>query len=137
MVSFWIRSTWLGNVAVRRPLGLLGSTLVSSFALVGSFALQGCGGSGVDPRVAAISGLDAERAQGEPVYMANCQKCHGTDGKGAGGSVKLDVAKVAADSQAEARVIEQILSGSDEMPSFAKLSDQQIADVVRYLGTIN
>jgi cytochrome c551 len=115
-------------------IALLGPLSWASSLVVGCSLLLGCGGSG-DSRVSSISGLDAELTQGEPVYEANCKTCHGSDGKGAGGSIKRNVAQVA--DEAEEKAIRQILSGSDEMPSFANLSDQNIADVVRYLGSLN
>jgi mono/diheme cytochrome c family protein len=107
--------------------------LLTALSLLSAVSLLGCGGG--DARVETILALTGDQGQGKAVYEANCKRCHGSDGKGSGGTIARNVAVVADTDPTEA--IHQVLNGSDEMPAFSDLSDQEVADVVEYLGSLN
>lgn len=66
-------------------------------------------------------------ARGKAVYDANCVNCHLGDGKGA---KPLDGSKVVLyDTAAQ---LKKVLDGAVGMPSWADLTDAQIADVITY-----
>ncbi len=102
-------------------------------ALIIAATAAACGG--LDARVTPISGLTGDTTAGKTVYTANCQSCHGTDGKGTGGSEKKNVAAPAKTDKQGA--INQVLVGGDGMPAYSSLSNQQIADVIAYLASLN
>ena len=77
--------------------------------------------------------LDALKARGEKVYAANCADCHQANGKGAGSIKALDgSALVRADDHAGQ--IQLVLKGAANgaMPSWAALSDTDLAAVITY-----
>jgi mono/diheme cytochrome c family protein len=102
-------------------------------ALAASAILAAC--SGQSARVSPIQALTPDLNNGKTVYTANCASCHGSDGKGTGGSEKKNVASVAASNKASA--IDQVVSGGDGMPAYDGLTNQQIADVIGYLASLN
>jgi mono/diheme cytochrome c family protein len=110
--------------------------LVSLFAAT----LLACGGGddegGEDSRADAILALKGDATAGATVYKdQGCTTCHGADGKGT--SVTMENVAAAAVSEKE-ESIEQILNGGGLMTAYKdKLSDQQIADVVAYLASLN
>jgi mono/diheme cytochrome c family protein len=78
----------------------------------------------------AILGLDGDANNGKDVYESNCQGCHGEDG--ASGTVNRNIRE-----SSETELVDVVLNGEDEMPSFADtLSEQEIADVLAYVGTL-
>lgn len=77
--------------------------------------------------------LDDILKRGEKVYAANCAACHQANGKGAGPIKPLDGAAVVLDAD-HAKQIHVLLHGQNNgaMPSWAQLSDTDIAAVVTY-----
>lgn len=71
--------------------------------------------------------------RGEKVYAANCAACHQANGKGAGPIKPLDASPVVLDAD-HAKEIQIVLKGAANgaMPSWAQLSDTDIAAVVTY-----
>ncbi|MBI4365487.1 MAG: cytochrome c [Deltaproteobacteria bacterium] len=70
-------------------------------------------------------------ADGAATYAAKCKMCHGADGKGNAAM------KVPAFSGAEAAMQDTVAKGKGKMPAFAgKLSDAEIADVVKHIKTL-
>ncbi|MBU0747304.1 MAG: cytochrome c, partial [Gammaproteobacteria bacterium] len=69
----------------------------------------------------------------EKVYAANCAACHQANGKGAGPIKPLDASAVVLDTD-HAKQIQILLKGAANgaMPSWAQLSDTDIAAVVTY-----
>ena len=77
--------------------------------------------------------LEALLPRGEKVYAANCAACHQANGKGAGPIKALDGSAVVKDAN-HAPQIQVVLKGvgNGAMPSWAALSDTDLAAVVTY-----
>ena len=69
--------------------------------------------------------------RGAQVYASNCAACHQTNGKGAGPILPLDGSAIVQDAD-HAKQINVLLKGRNAMPSWAKLSDTDIASVISY-----
>ena len=90
---------------------------------------------------AAITGAVAQFASGYPqqsgkdLYEHICQGCHMPDAKGAVGAGAYPA--LAGDPKLAARMypVVVILRGQKAMPSFADLTDAQIAEVTNYVRT--
>jgi mono/diheme cytochrome c family protein len=70
---------------------------------------------------------------GAEIYVQkNCNSCHGPDGKlGLGGAKDLSVTTLSMDEQKAV-----IKNGKPPMPPFSDLTDEQLKDLVEYLGTL-
>jgi mono/diheme cytochrome c family protein len=91
--------------------------------------LLACSGGDTDP-VAAITALTGDTASGETLFSANCASCHGAAGEGGTGPAIAGLDFTDGD-------ISLVLNGEDAMPAFGdSLSDQDIADVIAYVGTL-
>jgi mono/diheme cytochrome c family protein len=86
-----------------------------------------------DPRVADIVELSPDVVNGASLYEANCLDCHGADLSGGEGGPDLIGALAEHD---DADIADTILKGGLGMPSFSDLSDQEVADVVGYMRTV-
>ncbi len=77
--------------------------------------------------------LEAILPRGEKVYAANCAACHQPNGKGAGPIKPLDGSAIVKDED-HARQIQIVLKGAagGAMPSWAQLSDTDLAAVITY-----
>lgn len=92
-------------------------------------ALVGCGGG----RSATIAALTGDVTAGKTFYTANCEVCHGTNGKT--GSAKHDIVVHTKSSTSQA--IDVLISGNGEgMPSYASQSDQTLANVIAYVKSL-
>ncbi|CAN5769213.1 hypothetical protein BH11PSE7_BH11PSE7_31040 [soil metagenome] len=69
--------------------------------------------------------------RGEQVYASNCAACHQSNGKGAGPILPLDGSAIVQDAD-HTKQIHVLLNGRNAMPSWAKLSDTDIASVISY-----
>ena len=69
-------------------------------------------------------------AHGEEVYKANCAACHQVNGKGLGAFPAMDGSPIV--NGPIAAHVERVLHGKGAMPSWASLSDLDIASVVTY-----
>ncbi len=71
--------------------------------------------------------------RGESVYKANCMACHQANGKGAGPIKPLDGSAIVLDADAN-KMIQILLHGAagGAMPSWAQLSDTEIAAAITY-----
>lgn len=78
-----------------------------------------------------ITELTGDAANGQTLYEANCQGCHG-----ASGNERAGAAREAKESPDEAAQV--IRDGDGEMPAFGEdqLSDQEVADLLAYLKTL-
>ena len=123
-------------VSMARALQLTGLLLCGS--LLGlSASLVGCGGHNVScdaeqsARASTVLGLGVDAAAGADVFANTCGGggCHGSDGI-SGPAPDLDEHASHFDSEGLACLL---LAGTGNMPSQAKLSDQQLADVLAYV----
>jgi cytochrome c oxidase subunit 2 len=69
-------------------------------------------------------------AHGEEVYKANCAACHQVNGKGLGAFPAMDGSAIV--NGPIAGHVERVLHGKGAMPSWASLSDLDIASVITY-----
>lgn len=94
-----------------------------------AFTLAGCGGG----RAASIAAVTGDAAAGKTFYTAQCEVCHGVDGKS--GTARRNIVTPAKSSAQGA--IDELLNGNREgMPAYASQSDQTIADVLAYVRTL-
>jgi mono/diheme cytochrome c family protein len=94
----------------------------------------GVAGSGTTDRPTSIAALTGDVTSGQALFTTNCVSCHGSDAKS--GTAHENTPQTAASETAFA--IQLILSGKESMPSFSStLSDQQIADILAYLKSLN
>lgn len=83
-------------------------------------------------------GVPATLADGRAIFMANCAKCHGENGKGKlkGQPDFTDAAWQRKVSREE--IVETIRDGHEEMPSFRdKLMEPQIETVAAYVQSLS
>lgn len=84
--------------------------------------------SGDASGTSGVSSATGDTSAGAALYADNCASCHGSAG---GGGSAPNIAGI-SDS---AGVIDTILYGTSGMPGFASsLTDQEIADILAYLG---
>lgn len=112
-------------------------------ALVTVFLIAAAVGAAFAQEAPADGGTDRLLADGRLVYEANCQACHGADGRGVPGAFPplLDNPDV-QDSDYMRDVIRNGLQGEIEalgetyngnMPAFALLDDAQVTALIAYL----
>ncbi len=111
----------------------------NSIGMVALFALVGCGGggsSGADAgtsRAKTVAGLTGAAASGKTLYTSNCSGCHGPEGKGTTSGIAL--AEPFTNDTLEklaGYVLNGIPTAKPPMPSYATLTDQQIADILAH-----
>lgn len=99
--------------------------------------LAGCSASPegeADPqRVATITSLSGDVTNGEAVFAMNCLSCHGRDATS--GTASQDLPGKAASDPAD--FASTVLAGEGSMPSLDVLADQDIANVIAYLASLN
>lgn len=100
-----------------------------SIAVLG-FILPACGPS---ERAQAISQLNGNASNGEQFYTEYCKNCHAADGRG--GPRGVDLIKHRSHHD-DAELIDQIIEGGGNMPSFGYLDDQVIADIISYIHSL-
>lgn len=93
-------------------------------------ALTAC--SGNSARISSVTALTADTVSGKSLYTSNCASCHGSDGKSAAGKKNI----VSATTSNTSGAVDTMLSGDGEMPDFANLSDQELANIVGYVKTL-
>jgi len=80
--------------------------------------------------------------RGRGVFVANCARCHGSDGLGHTSMGEMTEAPNLTDAawqarRSNARMIASVTNGRGEMPAFKrKLSRQEIAAAVAYVRTL-
>lgn len=97
---------------------------ILAVALSMTIALAGCVSE--SPRAAIIAGLQGDAGRGRASFAAHCASCHKSE------STRNTAAWFPRDA-----FLSIIVDGgsSERMPSFAALSDQEIADIYAYLRT--
>src|SRR5258708_7879849 len=106
-------------------------------AFLGLTLSAGCGGvdtsgttAATSSRTSTIQSLSGDSATGQSLFVSECARCHGSDGKGGNPGPNLT-------GRSEATVVSFALNGKgSEMPSFATLSDQNIADISAFVRSI-
>ncbi|HWB63460.1 MAG TPA: cytochrome c [Chitinophagales bacterium] len=123
------------------PLAIIGfkrsNKLLASLAIILLFAAYGLAemskkqmaGGKVDTSAVAADPI----AAGKLVFeQSNCATCHGADGKaGLNGAKDLSVTMLSMDQQKEI-----IKNGKNAMPGNSNLTDEQLNDLVQYIGTL-
>lgn len=103
------------------------NALMIGVALLSLVVVSACG----DSRAETIAALDGDSSAGATVFEQNCQGCHGANAAGGSGP------NLAGEADEPEEVINTILHGDGEMPSFEQtLTDQEIADVVAFLQSL-
>jgi mono/diheme cytochrome c family protein len=88
---------------------------------------------GPSPEVQAVTALTGVAANGQLLFAANCQTCHGADGKT--GTAMRNVAATAKANPTQ--LVSLVLNGGLSMPSFkAKLSSQDVADILAHAKSL-
>jgi mono/diheme cytochrome c family protein len=83
-----------------------------------------------------------EAAGRSELWKANCEKCHGADGKGDTEEGKKKGARDLSNAKwqktiSDDRMIRSVSRGRDKMPSFSKvLSEEQIKELIREVRTL-
>ena len=90
--------------------------------------------------MASVLAGSALAADGAATYKAKCASCHGADGAGNTPMGKKwgikDLAAPDIQAKSDATLIDLTTNGINKMPAFkGKLSEAQIADVVKYCRT--
>lgn len=85
-------------------------------------ALTACGPSKPD---------DPVLAKGQEVYLANCASCHGVDGEGGTAPRLIGIART-MDVAKQTGIVTNGVTGSRMQAWAGKLTDEEIAAVVRY-----
>jgi mono/diheme cytochrome c family protein len=104
-----------------------------------ALAMTACSsGTGGDERAAAIDALTGDAAAGATLFGARCASCHAADGSGGTGpDLQPGAAEIRGGSEEEnSEYINILLSGKGGMPSFASLSDQELADLMAHVTTL-
>jgi len=81
--------------------------------------LTACGASDYSPQAGATP---------ETVFADACAACHGDDGSG-----RFGLLKVKGTGNSEAEIVEKIVSGSTLMPAFPNIGQAEIAALAQYL----
>ncbi len=89
------------------------------------------GAAPVEEAAAAPAGA-GDAAAGKAVYAAQCASCHGANAEGGFGPA-LAGAPIVENADQFASIVK---NGLGAMPPFAQLSDQEIADLRAYLGSL-
>ena len=80
---------------------------------------------------ANVSASSGDTSSGAALYAANCSSCHGSSAQGGAGPALAGI----SDSTG---VVDTILAGTEGMPAFGgQLSDQDISDILAYLGSLS
>jgi mono/diheme cytochrome c family protein len=84
-----------------------------------------------DARVGEILALTPDTDEGSALYATSCTGCHGTDATGGSGP---DL--VSELHHSDEHLLVYILDGDGDMPSYADWSDQELADLMGYLRSL-
>ena len=104
----------------RSPLSLF--TLAAAVGVV-----SGCAPQEATVDDAALA--NADPISGESIYIDLCATCHGADGMGTpSGSSLLGIS-----SSTDQELWDVIFFGTDGMPAYSDLSDQEIADLIAWM----
>ena len=91
--------------------------------------LIGCSPSDRALKIAELSG---DPNVGEVLYNEMCSRCHGVSGRGGVGLNLIEH----RDGHEDAELIDTVLEGGGGMPSFKRLEDQEIADIISHIRAL-
>jgi cytochrome c6 len=79
-----------------------------------------------------------KQTSGKAIYLKNCARCHGADGKGQGELGKsLDTPDLTQGKPSTGRIVGIVKNGDGSMPAFGKkLTAKQISAVASYAKTL-
>ena len=104
--------------------------IIAAFAIVAGFAAL--------IHRAPTASASSEAASPRSLFMQNCARCHGANGKAQTAlGKKLEADDLTASSASTAKIIRTITNGRGDMPSFKKkLSKAQIASLAGYVRSL-
>lgn len=108
--------------------------LLVAAPLLAGLILVACASGGAPAASSATSSAGGGNATaGKAVFDSNCTGCHPGGKAGVGPSLVGIVGRLA-----QAGVTRQVREGGSEMPAFSasQISDQQLSDLIAYLGTL-
>ena len=105
-------------------------------ATIAGFVIAAGGAALVHSTPAAQASSDAVSPR--TLYVQNCARCHGSDGRAQTAlGKKLDAADLTTSGRSTAKIIRTITNGRDDMPSFRKkLSKAQIDSIAGYVRSL-
>lgn len=109
--------------------------IITLFLTVGCWALT-LKNTGI--REATNFDKDSQKKTARDLYLRNCARCHGADGKSENELGKkldaTDLTGASVQKMSENKISNVIIYGEDEMPAFGKkLSKTEIKSLVRYV----
>ena len=104
--------------------------IIAAFSVAGAIGLWATN----SPKVSAAS---VDLSSPRTLYVQNCARCHGGDGKGnTPTGKKLDAADLTG-GRSVAGIARVVKNGKGKMPAFGKrLSAKQIADIAGYVHSL-
>jgi cytochrome c6 len=89
------------------------------------------------PASTTVSAVE-NQTSGKAIYVKNCARCHGGDGKGQNAlGQSLDTPDLTAERPSSGRIVSVVKNGDGSMPAFGKkLSAKQISAVAGYVKTL-
>lgn len=118
---------------------IIKSFLVLTFAAFGAFSVFSTGAQ-ANFESANLSLENASAAAADApadLYIRNCARCHGADGRGettAGQQLDVPDLSISGRRMSAAKISRIIADGKDEMPGFGKkLNKKQIASIAAYV----
>ncbi len=105
--------------------------VVSGFLVIGAFFLFS---KSAEANVAAGEMATSPRS----LYVSNCARCHGSDGKSqTAQGKKLDADNISGGGISTAKAVRIITSGKGKMPGFGrKLTPAQISSIAAYIKSL-
>lgn len=105
-------------------------------AIIAAFAVTGVFTALVHSAPEAIG--PSEAASPRSLYMQNCARCHGSDGKAQTAlGKKLEADDLTTSNANTEKIVRTVTNGRGDMPSFRKkLSKAQIASIAGYVKSL-
>ncbi|MEO6656500.1 MAG: c-type cytochrome [Pyrinomonadaceae bacterium] len=109
---------------------------VIKLAVISSFAVSATLAGWA--HAAPAAGRSNQSVSPRSLYVQNCARCHGVDGKAQNAlGKKLEADDLTASTASTAKIIRTITNGRGDMPSFRKkLTTKQIASLASYVHSL-
>ena len=110
--------------------------IVSAFLVVGAFFLFS--NSAQASLSSSENVINSEAVSPRSLYVSNCARCHGSNGKSQTAlGKKLEADDISGGGVSTSKAVRIITSGRGKMPSFKKkLSSAQIASIAEYIKSL-